>query len=120
MKRNAKLIIAALFFIALGAGCTTVHSLQLHEKYACAMVNRDEVYCWGDNTYGQLGDGTNQNSNMPVRVALKRQGAFQPKQQGWQIDGDAAPAPNKASQQNQGWQNASETPQKPTQPETSP
>lgn len=35
--------------------------------HACALSN-GKVYCWGDNTYGQLGDGTNTSRTNPVQV----------------------------------------------------
>src|SRR5437867_9172740 len=36
-------------------------------SHSCA-VRRGTVYCWGDNLYGQLGDGTGTRSNTPVAV----------------------------------------------------
>lgn len=36
--------------------------------HTCAIAPNSSVWCWGDNTFGQLGDGTNKNSIYPVRV----------------------------------------------------
>ncbi len=36
--------------------------------HTCAIRSRREVWCWGLNDNGQLGDGTRENRNLPVRV----------------------------------------------------
>ncbi|MEK9702546.1 MAG: hypothetical protein VW829_11025, partial [Deltaproteobacteria bacterium] len=36
--------------------------------YACALHDNGSVSCWGKNTAGQLGDGTDNNSSSPVSV----------------------------------------------------
>lgn len=41
-------------------------------RHACAigkMANVRAVYCWGDNAFGQLGDGTRVDRSRPTRVA---------------------------------------------------
>ncbi|MDX2087528.1 MAG: hypothetical protein SFX73_06750 [Kofleriaceae bacterium] len=39
------------------------------ELHTCAVTEDGEVYCWGDNTCGKLGDGTNTSRPYPQRVA---------------------------------------------------
>lgn len=37
--------------------------------HACALKPDATTWCWGSNTFGQLGDGTNVSSVLPVQVA---------------------------------------------------
>ncbi len=45
-----------------------VTALAAGEFHTCA-VRTGEVWCWGDNHFGQLGDGTEEDRSQPVRVA---------------------------------------------------
>ena len=47
------------------AGATDV---ALGYRHSCAVVTAGEVRCWGDNDWGQLGDGTTQDRLTPVEV----------------------------------------------------
>ncbi len=38
------------------------------DREACAALEDGSVWCWGDNQYGVLGDGTETDSSTPVRV----------------------------------------------------
>jgi alpha-tubulin suppressor-like RCC1 family protein len=46
-----------------------VSDLALGGSHACA-INAGGVYCWGDNEYGQLGDGTTRDRPVPVQVSI--------------------------------------------------
>ena len=39
--------------------------------HSCAVDRDGFVYCWGNNNYGQLGDGTAADSDVPVNVDTK-------------------------------------------------
>ena len=36
----------------------------------CAITNESDAYCWGDNTYGQLGDGSSTIRTLPSKVKI--------------------------------------------------
>ena len=44
--------------------------------YSCALLTSGAVYCWGDNTYGQLGTGKRVNSLIPTAVIGLGEGAM--------------------------------------------
>lgn len=43
-------------------GSVGAQSVAVGFDHACALTTSGRVTCWGDNTYGQLGDGTNVSS----------------------------------------------------------
>ncbi|HKC29616.1 MAG TPA: Ig-like domain repeat protein [Jatrophihabitans sp.] len=49
---------------------TQVEQVAAGSNHALAILSDGSVYAWGDNTYGELGDGSNTNSKSPVRVTL--------------------------------------------------
>ena len=39
-------------------------------SHTCAMTNNSAIMCWGNNSNGQLGDGTTTNRLSPVNVSI--------------------------------------------------
>jgi alpha-tubulin suppressor-like RCC1 family protein len=58
-----------------GTYLTDVVTLGHGGDFACAATTDGSVYCWGDNGYGELGNGTRKQSNTPVRVHAGDQGS---------------------------------------------
>ena len=48
----------------------TAISIDAGTFHTCAILDDSSAYCWGMNTYGQLGDGTTNNSTTPVSVQM--------------------------------------------------
>ncbi|MBS2016882.1 MAG: protein kinase [Deltaproteobacteria bacterium] len=57
-------------------GLSGVFEFSIGRTHVCALATSSEertkgdVYCWGSNDHGQLGDGTTAPSTLPKRVAL--------------------------------------------------
>jgi alpha-tubulin suppressor-like RCC1 family protein len=53
-------------------GLSSVHHVTVGDGHSCALKTDGSVYCWGDNTYGQLGvangDAGTKSSITPVKV----------------------------------------------------
>ena len=55
---------------ACATTCTpTATAITAGAYHSCALITGGTAQCWGDNEYGQLGDGTNTNSSVPVTVS---------------------------------------------------
>jgi alpha-tubulin suppressor-like RCC1 family protein len=57
---------AATSTMGLSSGVVEIAAGSGH---SCARLSTGEVRCWGRNTEGQLGDGSNTNSSVPVTVS---------------------------------------------------
>ena len=47
---------------------TTATAIAAGNQHSCATLSNGAVECWGDNTYGELGNATTTQSNTPVAV----------------------------------------------------
>lgn len=44
-------------------------SVSASSEHTCGVTQSGDVYCWGDNSTGELGDGTTTSSDLPVLVS---------------------------------------------------
>lgn len=46
-------------------------SIALGSEHSCAVLSDGSAYCWGLNVWGQIGDRSNANRNIPVPVYIR-------------------------------------------------
>ncbi len=51
-----------------GAGAVTATTITAGGYDTCALLSTENVKCWGQNAYGDLGNGSTTNSDVPVAV----------------------------------------------------
>ena len=56
--------------VNLGDG-VKARGIGVGERHSCALLSDGKVACWGANSVGQLGDGSNTPSNAPVTVGIE-------------------------------------------------
>ncbi len=54
--------------VTLPGGVTGFTSISAGASHTCGVTSTGALYCWGDNTNGQLGDGSGSDQNLPVLV----------------------------------------------------
>jgi alpha-tubulin suppressor-like RCC1 family protein len=61
-----------LKFLAIAAGSSTVETSGGNPRsHTCGITVSLEMYCWGFNFYGQLGDGTTTDRSVPTKVSTQ-------------------------------------------------
>jgi len=50
-------------------GLTNVAELAVSTSHTCALIEGGDVYCFGSNYFGELGDGTTNNAKTPVKAS---------------------------------------------------
>jgi alpha-tubulin suppressor-like RCC1 family protein len=55
----------------IGSRGLVFKSVTTGQVHACGLTTGGEVYCWGTNKYGQLGNGSKDDSARPVAVAAQ-------------------------------------------------
>ena len=51
-------------------GLDSVVQIAAGPSHACALRSTGELFCWGQNTDGALGDGTTEDRYLPTRVLM--------------------------------------------------
>ena len=54
--------------VAVAGGITNFIQIEANNVSTCAVTSSGTVWCWGQNTVGQLGDGTTTDRDYPVQV----------------------------------------------------
>ncbi len=66
---NGSAVFGSLYPVDVAGVESQILMLAAGQKHACALVDSGRVQCWGDNSYGQLGDGSTTSSLTPVDVS---------------------------------------------------
>ena len=63
------LFLALLFVLVIASVPAYSETLSAGEDHTCILESNGEAYCWGDNSVGQLGNGSTESSMISVAVS---------------------------------------------------
>ena len=75
MKKVNAMIFTLMMLTVPLAGCTGdddgdgAYLIDAGYEHTCAILDDGSVSCWGDNNYGQLGDGTTTDRNTSTQTS---------------------------------------------------
>lgn len=58
------------------SGVKAWRQVTISTTFACGLANNSKTYCWGNDQYGQLGNGEASNTNFDVPTRVKNSGSF--------------------------------------------
>ncbi len=56
--------------VTMPSGVTSFSSISTNATLSCALANTGVVYCWGAGSNGRIGNGANDNVNIPTSVTM--------------------------------------------------
>jgi alpha-tubulin suppressor-like RCC1 family protein len=91
--RKSYLFLPLSLVLVIAAAPAYSETLSAGEDHTCILKSNEKAYCWGENSVGQLGDGSTESSMTPVAVSGDLR--FKSISAGWDhtcgvtVDGDA-------------------------------
>ena len=56
--------------VVMPSGVESFSALSTNSKFTCAIANNGKIYCWGIGANGRIGNGTNNDVNVPTSVTM--------------------------------------------------
>ncbi len=71
MKKTITILATVVFYAnVINTATVNAQIIASRGNHSIAVCNTGSVQAWGDNSYGQLGNGSNTSSNVPIQASL--------------------------------------------------
>jgi len=68
LMSNSLIPVSVIMTGALSGKTIKILSSAAGGTHTCTIASDDQIYCWGSNSYNQLGDNTNVSSSVPIGI----------------------------------------------------